>query len=216
MPDGPEHRRRGCRPPLVRIAAQRVQSRARSGRRARRTPPASTSWNGSHPRYGRGQAAPGGGQTKVLRADPRAADRLAQLVQPHLGEHHRRPAPQTLSFRRRYRASPSANRSAVLPISPVCLRRCRPPAARNMICLPRFSAVRYSAMALGRRLPTCGNKQMTASQREVALMSWFFHRSPGRKPVSGSVSRKTSLANGGSCATSQVRKATAWRLSRLA
>jgi hypothetical protein len=59
------------------------------------------------------------------------------------------------------------------------------------------------------------SKQMTASQREVALTSWFFHLSPGRMPVSGSVSRNTSLAKGGSCAISQVRKATAWRLSRL-
>ena len=72
-----------------------------------------------------------------------------------------------------------------------------------------FSAVRYSVRHLGEDSQFLDSRQMTASQRELALMSWFFQRSPGLRPVSGSVSRKISLASGGSCLISHARSAVA-------
>jgi hypothetical protein len=56
---------------------------------------------------------------------------------------------------------------------------------------------------------------MTTSQRELALTSSFFHFTPGLRPVSVSVSRKISLASGGSWPTSHARNASACRLSLL-
>ena len=68
-------------------------------------------------------------------------------------------------------------------------------ASAHRICLPKPSAVRYSALHSCEASQLVDSKQITASQREVLLNSWPFHRVPGCIPETGSVSRKISLAS---------------------
>ncbi|BBX51378.1 hypothetical protein MPOR_24040 [Mycolicibacterium poriferae] len=83
------------------------------------------------------------------------------------------------------------------------------------ICLFRFSAVRYSTRHSSEASQRGDNRQITASHRALACRNASFHREPARNPVSGSTSKKISLANGGSCNANHRFNATAARTSRL-
>ena len=153
---------------------------------------ASTCSNGSHPRYGARSTSSGGGHTNecALMPVPRIASR--NRYNPPVANITGGPPPTSIEV-----MSLSPNRShrchSEVKSSPADGSR-----RAHKICLFRFSATRYSVLHSWDASQLRESRQTTASHFALACCSLSFHRSPGRRPTSGSMSRKMSVASGGS------------------
>ena len=210
-PDGPSTTNR-LSTPVVRIARSMSSARTIWASRPKNTPGVEF-FERFPPAIRRPVGLTGWGPDKVLRRDPGAADRLAQLMQTGLGEHHRRPAAHRNGFDILV-GQPVGEQVGVLPLAGVSAGAVLQAGAQNLLAQVFCGPV--LGQALGRGFPVVRQQTDDRFAPRIGANELVFPL-PARfeTGVGDRCPRKISLASGGSWATSHARNASAWRLSLL-
>ena len=132
----------------------------------------------------------------MLRPDPQSLQGIQQPLHADGGQHHRLPAIADVDFGG---GAVMREQIAALPLrgDPGVRYRLQTSAQDDLV---QVLGTPELGLALAGGFSQClDSRQMTASQRALALSNASFHRAPGRIPVCGS--KKISSARPGSCST---------------